>query len=59
MDLQACLRRLVKRTMYCELFPWCAGAPLHPADRMRLPVSHVKSTVVIFVQRRTKVLSVM
>jgi len=36
--LQSQLRRLTKRTMYCELFPWCAGAPIHPAERMRLPV---------------------
>jgi hypothetical protein len=36
-ELQASFRRLLKRTMYCELFPWCEGAPIHPSDRMRLP----------------------
>ena len=36
-ELQASFRRLLKRTMYCELFPWCEGAPMHPSDRMRLP----------------------
>ena len=36
-ELQAQARRLLKRTMYCELFPWCEAAPIHPADRMRLP----------------------
>ena len=36
-ELQAQIRRLLKRTMYCELFPWCEAAPMHPSDRMRLP----------------------
>lgn len=36
-ELQAAARRLLKRTMYCELFPWCEAAPMHPAERMRLP----------------------
>jgi len=27
----------LKRTVYCELFPWCEAPPMHPADRMRLP----------------------
>jgi hypothetical protein len=36
-ELQAQARRLLKRTVYCELFPWCEAAPMHPADRMRLP----------------------
>ena len=37
-ELQSKLRRLLKRTMYCELFPWCKGAPIHPAERMHLPI---------------------
>ena len=53
-ELQSHLRRLIKRTLYCELFPWCSAAPMHPADRMHLPVllpsagnCHTGTTIIV------------
>ncbi len=36
MEVHASFRRLLKRTLYCELFPWCEGAPM-PTLRPHAP----------------------
>jgi hypothetical protein len=51
-ELHASFRRLLKRTLYCELFPWCEGAPMPtlrphaPApDNWQLPHSYLRVSV--------------
>ena len=51
-EVHASFRRLLKRTLYCELFPWCEGAPMPtlqphapapaPPDNWQLPHSYLR-----------------
>ncbi len=54
-EVHASFGRLLKRTVYCELFPWCEGAPMPtpptararppPPDNWQLPHSYLRVSV--------------